>query len=88
MIRSLKASQERTVTHNISACRVTTGSSILEEANDNGEPPAARRILQIMRQRKTTNTLVVVSRWYGGRKLGPDRFRIIDRCAEDILDKL
>lgn len=85
-LKTLKVSDElRAATHNISACRVAVGASTLEEANDNGEPPAARRILQIMKQMDTVNTMVVVSRWYGGKKLGPDRFKVIDQCAKDIL---
>jgi putative IMPACT (imprinted ancient) family translation regulator len=33
------------------------------------------------------DVLVVVSRWYGGVKLGPDRFRIINGAARDALAK-
>lgn len=31
------------------------------------------------------NVLVVVSRWYGGILLGPDRFKHINNCARNIL---
>ncbi len=31
------------------------------------------------------NVLVVVSRWYGGILLGPDRFKHISNCARSIL---
>ncbi|XP_074843377.1 protein IMPACT isoform X3 [Carettochelys insculpta] len=31
------------------------------------------------------NVLVVVSRWYGGILLGPDRFKHINNCARSIL---
>lgn len=30
---------------------------------------------------------MVVSRWYGGIKLGPDRFKHINNCARNALDK-
>jgi hypothetical protein len=29
--------------------------------------------------------MVVVSRWYGGILLGPDRFKHINNCARNIL---
>lgn len=31
------------------------------------------------------NAVVVVSRWYGGILLGPDRFKHINNCARNIL---
>jgi len=31
------------------------------------------------------NVVVVVSRWYGGVKLGPDRFRLINMVARECL---
>ena len=31
--------------------------------------------------------MVVVSRWYGGIHLGPDRFKHINNCTRSILDK-
>lgn len=31
------------------------------------------------------NVLVVVSRWYGGILLGPDRFKHINNCARNLL---
>ena len=33
------------------------------------------------------NVLVVVSRWYGGIQLGPDRFKHINNCARQILEE-
>lgn len=33
------------------------------------------------------DVVVVVTRWYGGVKLGPDRFRIINAAARDALVK-
>jgi putative IMPACT (imprinted ancient) family translation regulator len=31
------------------------------------------------------NVMVVVTRWYGGIHLGPDRFRIINSVAREAL---
>ena len=33
------------------------------------------------------NVVVVVSRWYGGIQLGPDRFKHINNCARNALDR-
>ena len=33
------------------------------------------------------NVLVVVTRWYGGVLLGPDRFKHINRAARDALTR-
>ncbi|TRY91914.1 hypothetical protein DNTS_029632 [Danionella cerebrum] len=41
-----------------------------------------RGSLQIL---DVSNVLVVVSRWYGGILLGPDRFKHINNCARNIL---
>ena len=32
------------------------------------------------------NCLVIVARWYGGIKLGPDRFKHIAKCTQRILE--
>ncbi|OWK59722.1 Histamine H3 receptor [Lonchura striata] len=40
------------------------------------------RQLQIL---NVHNVLVVVSRWYGGILLGPDRFKHINNCARNVL---
>ena len=33
------------------------------------------------------NVMVVVSRWYGGIQLGPDRFKHINNCTRTILEQ-
>jgi len=33
------------------------------------------------------DVLVVVSRWYGGTHLGPDRFKHINNVTRQVLDK-
>lgn len=34
-----------------------------------------------------SNVMVVVSRWYGGIQLGPDRFKHINNACREILEK-
>lgn len=33
------------------------------------------------------NVMVVVTRWYGGVHLGPDRFKHINNCARQLLEE-
>ncbi|MBN2587601.1 MAG: YigZ family protein [Candidatus Fermentibacteraceae bacterium] len=58
------------------ALRPESGGSIMETKSDGGETGAGACILDVLRKRNVTNTLVLVARWYGGRHLGSLRFRI------------
>ena len=59
-------------THNCYAYSLGTGDKPLLYYNDHGEPPgtAGRPILNAIRKTGLTNTVVVVTRYYGGKKLG------------------
>jgi len=80
-------------THNISAYRIrsdlppsSTGPELTyQDCDDDGEDAAGGRLLHLLQMIDAWNVLVVVSRWYGGVKLGPDRFRIINQVARDAL---
>ncbi|EEH40030.1 impact family protein [Paracoccidioides lutzii Pb01] len=86
-------------THNITAWRIrqkmATGSSgapagedtIFQDFDDDGETAAGGRLLHLIQLMNVWNVVVVVTRWYGGVKLGPDRFRIINITARDALLK-
>ncbi|WEW56164.1 hypothetical protein PRK78_001599 [Emydomyces testavorans] len=79
-------------THNITAWRIrqkkSDGSStIVQDFDDDGETAAGGRMLHLMQLMDVWDVVVVVTRWYGGVKLGPDRFRIINGVARDALVK-
>ncbi|PGH01114.1 hypothetical protein GX51_05430 [Blastomyces parvus] len=86
-------------THNITAWRikqkagpgpngVSTGEeTIFQDFDDDGETAAGGRMLHLMQLMDVWDVVVVVTRWYGGVKLGPDRFRIINMAARDALLK-
>ena len=42
-------------------------------------------LLHLLQVMDVWNCLVVVSRWFGGVKLGPDRFRLINQAAREAL---
>lgn len=62
------------------------GFQVDQEFNNDGEPPGGERILQLLQLMEITNVLVIVTRWYGGTKLGPDRFKHISTCAQRALE--
>jgi Uncharacterized protein family UPF0029/RWD domain len=82
-------------THNISAWRIrekrgsTADASMttVQDCDDDGETAAGGRLLHLMQLMDVWDVVVVVSRWYGGVKLGPDRFRIINNAGRDALIK-
>jgi putative IMPACT (imprinted ancient) family translation regulator len=76
-------------THNISAYRISGGphNTCLQDCNDDGENHAGSRLLHLLQILEVKDVLVVVSRWYGGIQLGPDRFKHINNAARDLLQK-
>ncbi|KAG6837802.1 hypothetical protein H0H93_016170 [Arthromyces matolae] len=55
--------------------------------NDGGESGAGDRLARLLDLSRCDNVLVVVSRWYGGVKLGSDRWKCISTVAKDALHK-
>ncbi|XP_037530972.1 protein IMPACT [Nematolebias whitei] len=74
-------------THNIYAYRIYCEDkhSFLQDCEDDGETAAGGRLLHLLQILDVRNVLVIVSRWYGGILLGPDRFKHINNCARNIL---
>jgi len=64
--------REHAATHHCYAYRVGTGQEVTFKYADDGEPngSAGRPIFDILSGRELTNVLVVVTRYYGGTKLG------------------
>ena len=75
-------------THNITAYRIRDASNpavTYQDCNDDGETAAGRRLLHLLQLLGVWNVLVVVSRWFGGVKLGPDRFKLINQVAREAV---
>ncbi|KAL8701138.1 MAG: hypothetical protein Q9201_005079 [Fulgogasparrea decipioides] len=76
-------------THNISAYRIRTlakGNEVVyQDCDDDGEDAAGGRLLRLLQVMDIWNMVVVVSRWYGGVKLGPARFGIINAVAHEAV---
>ena len=74
-------------THNIYAYRIQeSGDRIVEHYDDDGEYGAGRRILELLRTNNITNKLICVTRWFGGKKLGPARYQIITDSAKQVIE--
>ncbi|RVE40130.1 hypothetical protein evm_015221 [Chilo suppressalis] len=77
--------------HNMYAYRIerktTKGTTIIQDCDEDGEAQAGGRMMHLMNILDQKNTLVVVTRWYGGIQLGPDRFRHITNAARQAIQQ-
>lgn len=89
-VEHLLASDKRVrgATHNITAWRIRgpNGTSF-QDCDDDGETAAGGRLLHLMQLMDLWDCMVVVTRWYGGQKLGPRRFALINTVARDAFIK-
>jgi hypothetical protein len=73
-------------THHMTAWRIHgQNDASYQDCDDDGETAAGGRILHLMQLMDVWDVMVVVTRWYGGVQLGPDRFRIINTAAREAL---
>lgn len=68
--------------HNSWATRISHQGAIFEGKNDDGETGAGMVILRIMQKENLTNTIICVTRWFGGVKLMGDRFKHIQDATK------
>ena len=57
-----------------------------QDHDEDGENAAGKGLLHLLQVTRAANVCVVVSRWYGGIHLGPDRFKVINNVARDLLE--
>ena len=72
-----KITHHNTATHHIWAVRISHEGVVYESKHDDGEIGGGESILRILQKKNLTNTIVCVTRWYGGIKLERDRFKHI-----------
>lgn len=90
VLRILKSNTKiARATHNIYAYRYSqlkAGKSFhVHDCEDDGEFGASSKMLELLHRIGANNVIVIVSRWYGGIHLGPDRFRHINNLTREIL---
>lgn len=82
-VKTLKKTKKfAKATHNSWAVVLADGTLI---KNDDGESGAGRVIAQHLEGAEARDLIIVVTRWYGGVKLGGDRFRHVGRCVAVFL---
>ncbi len=70
-------------THNTWAAILSDGTPL---KGDDGESGAGLVILRMLERAELIDHIVVVTRWYGGVKLGGDRFRRVQDCVRAYLE--
>jgi len=94
IFRSIVLSDKKVgaATHNIFAYRFVVDNSgnrplWHHDNDDDGETAAGSRLAELLRLLPVSQSAVIVSRWYGGIQLGPDRFKLINNTARNLLDQ-
>lgn len=78
----------RVASHNMTAWRIRgPNGTTFQDCDDDGETAAGSRLLHLMQLIDLWDVMVIVSRWYGGHKLGPRRFALINQTARDAFVK-
>lgn len=72
-------------THNTWAVQLSQGGPL---KGDDGESGAGMVILRMLEREGLQDHVIVVTRWYGGTKLGGDRFRRVQDCVRAYLEAL
>lgn len=70
-------------THNTWAALLPTGGL----KADDGESGAGMVILRMLEREGLRDHVIIVTRWYGGKKLGGDRFRRVQDAVRAYLDQ-
>ncbi|AET37844.1 Yih1p Ecym_2091 [Eremothecium cymbalariae DBVPG len=73
-------------THVMAAWRIQgSGGITYQDSDDDGETAAGGRMLHLLTIMDAWNVIVAVSRWFGGIRLGPDRFKHINSTTREAI---
>ena len=82
LIRSLRRTKKfAKATHNTWAVITDTGPI----KNDDGEAGAGMVIVRMLERQGLNNHVIIVTRWFGGKHLGGDRFRRVGDAVQHYL---
>ncbi|KAF7432726.1 eIF2 kinase Gcn2p negative regulator [Pleurotus ostreatus] len=70
----------------INAWRCHVGNVLHQDNDDDGETAAGGRLAHLLQILDVDNVLIIVTRYFGGIHLGPDRFKHINQAARNALD--
>jgi hypothetical protein len=65
-----------------------TPGDVMIGSSDDGEGGAAAFLENLLQTRNISNGVLMVTRWFGGTLLGPDRFRHITNISEILLNQV
>lgn len=83
----LDNSRIKRATHCMYAWRISTATNPNQSyQSDGGEKGAGDQLARILQLSGSNNAIIVVWRWYGGVKLGSERWRVIKSVAVEALD--
>ena len=71
-------------THNTWACLSRAEGPL---KGDDGEAGAGQIILEMLEREGIEDEVVIVTRWYGGKHLGGDRFRHVVTCVRHWIEE-
>ncbi len=85
LLKTLKRDRKfAKATHNTWAVLFSDGGPL---KGDDGEAGAGMVIVRMLEREGLTDHVVVVTRWFGGTKLGGDRFRRVQDAVRAYLDR-
>jgi len=70
----------------INAWRCQLNGVLHQDNDDDGETAAGSRLAHLLQIMEVQNVLVIVTRYFGGIHLGPDRFKHINQAARNALE--
>jgi regulator of replication initiation timing len=74
--------------HNMYAYRIGRTTNLKEGCNDDKEYGAGTALLKQLREDRRSNVIVIVTRWFGGKHIGPRRFELFKECAGEALSAI
>lgn len=72
-------------THNTWGVQLSDGTPL---KGDDGESGAGMVILRMLERAEMQDHVIIVTRWYGGKHLGGDRFRHVQTCVKEYFHAL
>ena len=86
LTQTKKLKNHNKATHHSWAVRISNSGVVYESKSDDGETGAGNVILRMIQKKNMTNTIVCVTRWFGGIKLEADRFKHVQDATLYVLD--
>ncbi|KAH6658856.1 hypothetical protein F5X68DRAFT_162245 [Plectosphaerella plurivora] len=95
LVRTLIDAEElKTASHNSWGLRtrnsrtaVSSATGFVQQSEDDGETGCGAFILGLLKDAHLDNVLVVISRWFGGVLLGPQRWELMRKCFDGAISE-